>query len=160
MWEKITFPFFNLDGCTIEVFLMDKEFDHTHYLASDYLFIRPLKLIHVSKKALTTGLYFSCISPWASYQLCKIAGCAWAENAGNVFSAADFKGRHYLACLAARASRTCRTACWYNWPAVAEKRSRHSLRMRIPHLYVSGKRSIDMHPCLSTPPAPFVANLI
>ena len=28
---------------------------------------------------------------WASYQIRKIAGCAWAGNAGNVFPAADFK---------------------------------------------------------------------
>ena len=27
----------------------------------------------------------------ASYQICKIAGCACAENAGNVFPATDFK---------------------------------------------------------------------
>ena len=30
--------------------------------------------------------------PWASYQIRKIAGCACAGNAGNVFPAADFQG--------------------------------------------------------------------
>ena len=29
---------------------------------------------------------------WASYQMRKIAGCACAGNAGNVFPATDFKG--------------------------------------------------------------------
>ena len=29
---------------------------------------------------------------WASYQMRKIAGCAWAGNAGNVFPATDLKG--------------------------------------------------------------------
>ena len=33
-----------------------------------------------------------CIKPWASYQIRKIAGCACAGNAGNVFPATDFKG--------------------------------------------------------------------
>ena len=32
--------------------------------------------------------------PWASYQISKIAGCAWVGNAGNVFPATDFKGNH------------------------------------------------------------------
>ena len=31
--------------------------------------------------------------PWASYQICKIAGCACAVNAANVFTANDFKGK-------------------------------------------------------------------
>ena len=32
------------------------------------------------------------MAPWASYQIRKIAGCACAGNAGNVFPATDFKG--------------------------------------------------------------------
>ena len=32
------------------------------------------------------------IPQWASYQIRKIAGCACAENAGNVFPAVDLKG--------------------------------------------------------------------
>ena len=31
---------------------------------------------------------------WASYQICKIASCACARNARNVFPATDFKGSH------------------------------------------------------------------
>ena len=35
------------------------------------------------------------ILPWASYQTCKIAGCACAGNAGNVFPAsAGWRSRH------------------------------------------------------------------
>ena len=51
---------------------------------------------------------------WTSYQIRKIAGCACAGNAGNVFPATDFKGNCYLAIpawITARASRTCRDAC-------------------------------------------------
>ena len=46
--------------------------------------------------------------PWASYQIRKIAGCTCAWNAGNVFSATDFKDNRNLAipaCITARASR-------------------------------------------------------
>ena len=32
--------------------------------------------------------------PWASFQIRKIAGCACAGNAGNVFPATDLKGNH------------------------------------------------------------------
>ena len=51
---------------------------------------------------------------WGSCQMCKIAGCACAGNAGNVFPATDFRGNRWLAipaCITARASRTCRDAC-------------------------------------------------
>ena len=53
-------------------------------------------------------------SPWTSCQIRKIAGCACAGNAGNVFPATDFKGNRMLAipaCITARASCTCRDAC-------------------------------------------------
>ena len=78
---------------------------------------------------------------WASYQIRKIAGCAYAGNAGNVFPATDFKGNRQLAipaCITAREWRTCRDACrdqrWWG------KRSRHLRRMRNPQYCVSGKR--------------------
>ena len=51
---------------------------------------------------------------WASYEICKIAGCACTGNAGNVFPATNFKGNRLLAILAfitARASRTWLDAC-------------------------------------------------
>ena len=54
-------------------------------------------------------------SQWASYQICKIAGCACSGNSANVFPATDFNGNGYLAipaCVTARASYTCRDACW------------------------------------------------
>ena len=62
---------------------------------------------------------------WASYQILKIAGCACAGNAGNVFPAtAGKRSRHTW--------RTCRDACRDHWLAVSfeigggGKRSRHS----------------------------------
>ena len=57
-------------------------------------------------------------------QICKIAGCACAGNAGNVFPATDFKENRWLAiptCITARASRTCRDACRDRYPAVTGK---------------------------------------
>ena len=53
-------------------------------------------------------------NPWASCKIRKMAGCACAGNAGNVFPATDFKGNRLLAipaCIRARASRTCHDAC-------------------------------------------------
>ena len=32
---------------------------------------------------------------WASYQICEIADCAWAGNAGNVFLAVSDPGMHH-----------------------------------------------------------------
>ena len=49
-----------------------------------------------------------------AYQIRKIVGCACTGNAGNVFTATDFKGNRWLAipaCITARASRTCPDAC-------------------------------------------------
>ena len=43
------------------------------------------------------GWDVSCVfKAWASYQICKIAGCACAGNAGNVFPATNFKGNQPL----------------------------------------------------------------
>ena len=66
---------------------------------------------------LTGGTDFTRITPQlsrVSYQIVKIAGCACAGNARNVFPATDFKGNRQLAipvCITARASRTCLDAC-------------------------------------------------
>ena len=46
---------------------------------------------------------------WASCQIRKIAGCACAGNAGNVFP--HYRGLAIPTCITARASRTCRDAC-------------------------------------------------
>ena len=62
-------------------------------------------------------------TPWASYQIRKIAGCACAGNAGNVLPATDFKGNcllAILACITARAWRTCRDACRNRQPAMGK----------------------------------------
>ena len=50
---------------------------------------------------------------WVSYQIRKIAGCACAGNAGNVFSATDFKGNRELAIPARITARA--------WPLSAKK---------------------------------------
>ena len=54
----------------------------------------------------------------------KIAGCACAGNAGNVFPDTEFKGNQWLAiptCITARSWRTCLDACRDHWPAVLGK---------------------------------------
>ena len=83
--------------------------------------------------------------PWASHQIRKIAGCACAGHAGNVFPTTNFKATRYLAipaCITARAWRTCRDACRDRQPAMAGKTFRHSRRMRNSQFCVSGKRPI------------------
>ena len=74
---------------------------------------------------------------WASQQIRKIAGCACASECRGrsppTTTTPAFKRNHYLATpayITARASRTCRDACWDRLPAVQGKRSRHSRRMR------------------------------
>ena len=85
---------------------------------------------------------------WASYQIRKIADCACARNAGNVFPhTADFKGNRYLAipaCITARASRTCRDACRDRLPAVAGKTFQAFPARAHPQFYVSGKRPMKL----------------
>ena len=49
MWDEITYPFPNFNGCTIEVW--DKWFHLTLYLACDYLSVLGLKLIDVCKRS-------------------------------------------------------------------------------------------------------------
>ena len=87
-----------------------------------------------------------------SYQIRKLAVCACAGNAGNVFSATDFKrncGLEIPACITARASHTCRAACRDRQLAVRGKRSQHSRRMRNPQFYVSRKRPMGWLPRFS-----------
>ena len=60
--------------------------------------------------------------PWASYQIHKIAGCACAVNARNVFS--RHRGLAIPTCIRARAWhawRTCHDACGDRWLAVSFK---------------------------------------
>ena len=78
-------------------------------------------------------------TPWASCQICKIAGCACAGNAGNVFPALAIP-----TCITARAPCTCLGSLRSGilWSRCREKRTRHSRRMRNPQFYVSSKRPI------------------
>ena len=90
------------------------------------------------------------ITPWASYQICKIAGRACTRNAGNLFPATEFEGNCYIAipaCITARALMHVGIA----YPRWRGKRSQHSRRMRNPQFYVSGKKPISVdviaYPC-------------
>ena len=86
---------------------------------------------------------FNDITPWASCQIRKIAGCACAGNAGNVFPSTDFKVYWLLAipaCITARASSTCRDACRDRLPAVTGKTFPAFPAHAHPQICVSGKR--------------------
>ena len=86
--------------------------------------------------------FFSRI-PWASCQICKIAGCACVGYAGNVFLvAAGKRSRHASGDARAVVHDGWQTDgfLWSRWRG---KRSRHSRRMRNPQFYVSGKRPMD-----------------
>ena len=72
------------------------------YVNLSYVF----KLRNVGPTAMVARTPDSC----ASCQIRKIAGCACAGNAGNVFPATDFKGS-IPARTIARASRMCRDTC-------------------------------------------------
>ena len=82
-----------------------------------------ISFCYILKHITTTriNLFYWWLFTWASYQMRKIADCAWARNAGNVFPPYDFKGKRKLAlpaCITARASRTCRDAYRGRSPAV------------------------------------------
>ena len=87
---------------------------------------------------------------WAFCQIRKIAGCACAGNAGNVFPPQRVSGpdMHHGTCV------PCVPRCmpgsltggflWSRWPG---KRSRHSWRMRNPQFYVPDKRPMTLNIC-------------
>ena len=84
------------------------------------------------------------VTTWASYQIRTIVGCARAGNAGNVFPATDFRGNRQLAipaCITARASRTCRDACWDRSPAGGGENVPGILGACTTRCFVSGKKS-------------------
>ena len=94
------------------------------------------------------------LTPAASCQIRKIAGCACTGNAGNVFPAADLKGNGYLAisaCITARASRRCRDACRDCLTAVAGKTFPAFPVQAHLQFYVSDKRPIANAPGLGQP---------
>ena len=100
-----------------------------------YRFIITLRLMHQSP-----------INAWASCQIRKIAGCACARNAGNVFPATARKRSdmhngtwvtHVPRCMPGSLT------CGFLWSRWRGKRSRHSQRMRNPQFCLSGERPID-----------------
>ena len=76
--------------------------------------------------------WFGGVISWASYQIRKIAGCACAGNAGNVFPPPTSKETARAVMHVGIANR--------RWRG---KRSRHSQRMRNSQFYVSSKRPIS-----------------
>ena len=84
---------------------------------------------------------------WASYQICKIAGCACARNAGNVSPPprVSYPDMHQGTCVThvpwCMPGLLTNGFVWSRW---RRKRSRHSRRMHHPQFYVSGKRSMIM----------------
>ena len=80
---------------------------------------------------------FCHISPWASHQIRKIAGCACVGNVGNVFPATDFKGNRWLATPESITFAIANPRWW-------GKRSRHSRCMLDPQFYVSGNRPLPL----------------
>ena len=112
-----------------------------------YMIAWPTLICQQKRRYAPRPLTYLRSSRMASCQTRKIASCACAGNAGNVFPATDFKRNRLLAipaCITARASRTCRDSCPDRKPAVAGKRSRHSRRMRNLQFYVSGKRPMPV----------------
>ena len=51
VWDEITYPIRNFNGCTVEVWEKDKQFHPTLYNGCNYLSMLGLKLNHVSKRA-------------------------------------------------------------------------------------------------------------
>ena len=93
---------------------------------------------------------------WASYQIRKIAGCACAGNAVNVFTAFPVSDpdMHHGTCVThvpwCMPGSLTSGFLWSQW---RWKQSRHSRRMRNPQFYVSGKRPMGQTwghvPCFS-----------
>ena len=50
MWDEITYPFPNFNGCTVGVWEWISNFTPSHYWVCDYLSMLGLKLKHLSKK--------------------------------------------------------------------------------------------------------------
>ena len=86
---------------------------------------------------------------WASYQICKIAGCASAGNAGNVFPpprVSDPEMHHGTCVTQVPWCMPGSLTSGFIWSRLRGKRARHSRRMRNPQFSVSGKRPIT-HQC-------------
>ena len=84
-------------------------------------------------------------TPWASCQIRKIAVCACAGNAGNVFpAAAVYRSRHASRhmCHALPSCMPSSLTSGFIWSRWWENCSRHPQRMRNPRFCISGKRPI------------------
>ena len=82
---------------------------------------------------------------WAPCQMRKIAGCACAGNAGNVFPAPQIRDpdMHHGTCVTHVPWCMLESLnCVFLWSWWRGKRSRHSRRMRNPQFYVSDKRPL------------------
>ena len=80
---------------------------------------------------------------YASCQIRKIAGCAYAGNAGNVFPPPWISNPDMHHNMRVTHVPWCMPGSLHNgflWRQWWEKRSRHPRRMRNPRFYVSGKR--------------------
>ena len=93
---------------------------------------------------------------WASCQIRKIAGCACAGNAGNVFPrhrGSSDPDMHHGTCVThvpwCMPGSLTSNFLWGQWRG---KHSRHSRRMRKPQFYVSDKRPMfSSKPKVGTP---------
>ena len=91
----------------------------------------------------TTRLFYG-----ASCQICKIAGCSCAGNAGNVFlaTAVNDPDMHHGTCVThVPWCKPGLLTSGYLWRLWQGKRSQHSRHMRNPQVYASGKRPIACH---------------
>ena len=64
VWDEITYPFLNFNGCNHRSLGMDKLFHLTLYQACNYLSMHGLKLNHVSKRGprcIVYGMYCRCV---------------------------------------------------------------------------------------------------
>ena len=122
--------------------------------------MRTASLIHPPEAYPNDGLYARLIhslnltaavfqSPWASWQIHKMAGCACAEDTGNVFPAivgqlSRYAPRQYGTCVPRCMPRSLTGGFCWSW--LREKRSRHSWCMCNTPFYVSGVRPMDVNP--------------
>ena len=92
------------------------------------------------------SICFKRMGQWDSCQISKIAGCACAGNAGNVFPGSRPQTKPRVSDPSmqhASASRTCRDACWDCLSAVAGKMFPVFSVHAHPQFYVSGKRPMS-----------------
>ena len=95
--------------------------------------------IHLQEQHLCFSNGFNLSTPWASYQIHKIAGCACAGNAGNVRNS-DPDMHHGTCVTHVPWCMPGSLTSGFLWSRCRRKRSRLSRRMHNPQFYVSGKR--------------------